>query len=265
MGFFDFLSGIGTIFGDLASLINSLFIALWNLLLAVFQFLWDTLVTVVNAIVSVFKNVGSFFNRMWTDYLKPAIKGIGHAIQNLILHPIASLRKLMDWLHKIRRWYDTHVIANMQKQIQLIQKIRQLLTLLRILHVKWAQQLDDLLAKAQGKIAQNIEFIRGYLNLITSWIALVTDRSMIIRRNTLGAWLLSHVGGLKRIVGYGGNRPVTSAEQADMDKTAKRYHPDTVHDHVLALSLTGLTDDDQTERTEARAALSDAIGAPLPF
>jgi hypothetical protein len=265
MGFFNFLNNIGAIFGQIAQVINAIFVALWNAMIALFQFIWNTLVTVVNAIVSVFKNVGKFFARSWNDYLKPAIRGLFTHVIKLFDRLHRLLSPLLKWIQKIRKWYDTHILPILLKEIQMIQKVRQFLAVLRILHVKWAQVLDDKLLSVQSKITQSVEFIRGYLNLIINWIALITDPRMIIRRNTLGAWLLSHLGGLKRIVGYGGNRPVTSAEQADIDKAAKRYNTATVRDHVQALALTGLTEDDLTERAEARAALEEAIGEPLPF
>jgi hypothetical protein len=265
MGFFDFLNNIGSIFGQLASLISSLFVALWNAMVAVFNFIWSALVTVVDAIVSVFKNVGSFFARMWTDYVKPAISGLFSSVIKLFDRLHRLLTPLLKWIQKIRKWYDTHILPMLMKELQLIQRIRQFLSVLRIFHVKWAQALDDKLLSLQGKITTTIEAVRGVLNTIINWIALVTDPSMIIRRNTLGAWLLSHLGGLKRIVGYGGNRPVTSDEQKAMDKDRTRYYTTTVHDHATALLRTGLTDDDLAERAKARAALAEATGAPLPF
>ncbi len=265
MDFLGFLSNIGAIFGQIAQIISQLFVILWNAMLAVFHFIWNTLVAVVNAIVSVFKNVGKFFARSWSDYVKPAIRGLFSNVIKLFDRLHRLLAPLLRWIQKIRRWYDTHILPILLKEIQMIQRVRQFLAVLRILHVKWAQVLDDKLLRIQGKITLSIELIRGYLNMIISWIALVTDPSMIIRRNTLGAWLLSHLGGLKRIVGYGGNRPLKQAEQDAVAKGHALYYTTTVQDHVTALSLTGLTDDDLARREAMRQALVEATGAPLPF
>jgi hypothetical protein len=265
MGFFDFLGGIGSIFGQLSQIISQLFIILWNAMLQLFVFLYNTLVAVVNAIVAVFKNVGKFFARAWTDYLKPAVRGLFDHVIRLFDRLHRLLAPLLKWIQKIRKWYDTHILPILLKQIQMIQRVRQFLAVLRVFHVKWAQTLDDKLLRVQSKITLTVEAVRGYLNQIINWIALVTDPGMIIRRNTLGAWLLSHVGGLKRIVGYGGNRPVTSDEQKAMDKAHALYFTTTVQDHVTALSLTGLTDDDLARREAVRRALASATGAALPF
>lgn len=265
MEFLDFLSSVGDIFGQLASIISEIFSFLWNVMAQLFSFLWNTQVAVFNWNFSTFLSVGKFFQNIWTNYIKIGLLWVMKEIGKLwsFLHRI--LDPILKWLVKLRHWYDTHILKVLMKQIQMIQKVRQFLVLLRIFHVKWAQKLDDLLASMQGKITYSIEVVRGTLNQIISWIALVTDPSMIIRRNTLGAWLLSHLGGLKRIVGYGDGRPITSAEQAAIDKAHNRYHTTTVQDHVRALVMTGLTDDDLADRAAARQALADATGQPLPF
>jgi hypothetical protein len=264
MGFFNFLNNIGSIFGQIAQVINAIFVALWNAMIALFQFIWNTLVTVVNAIVSVFKNVGKFFARSWSDYLKPAIRGLFTHVIKLFDRLHRLLSPLLKWIQKIRKWYDTHILPMLLKEIQMIQKVRQFLAVLRILHVKWAQVLDDKLLSVQSKITQSVEFIRGYLNLIINWIALITDPRMIIRRNTLGAWLLSHLGLVKRIAGYGGNKPISAADQASLDAARTRYYTANVQDHLQALALTGPTQQDLDERAAARTALEEAIGSPLP-
>ena len=73
------------------------------------------------------------------------------------------------------------------------------------------------------------------------------------------------LGALKRIVGYGGNRPLTAAQQATINQNAGRYKTTTANDHLLTLSFTGLTDNDHTDRTSSRDGLAKATGQPLPF
>src|ERR1700724_1878584 len=157
MGFFDFLNNLGAIFGQVAPIINAIFVELLKILVAIFQFIWNTLVAVVNAIISVFKNVGKFFARSWTDFLKPAIRGLFNNVIKLFDRLHRLLAPLLKWIQKIRKWYDTHILPILLKEIQMIQKVRQFLAVLRILHVKWAQVLDDKLLSVQSKITQSVE------------------------------------------------------------------------------------------------------------
>lgn len=265
MGFFDFLGAVGNIFGEIAAFFGALFAFLWNVMIALFQFIWDTLVAVVNAIVNVFQKAQTFFEHLWTDYLKVAFGKIWDWIKLLFTHPLQAIRQLLKWLQKVRAWYDTHILKILQRQIQMIQRIRQFLAVLRIFHVKWAQRLDDKLASIQGKIEASIEFVRGYFNLIIDWIALIVDPQSVIRRSVLGAWLITHLGPLKRIVGFGDSRPLTQDEQDQIAKDSQRYTAANVKEHINTLALTGPTADDQMQRAAARAALEAAIGQPLPF
>jgi hypothetical protein len=265
MGFLDFLGNIGNIFGEIASLIDAIFGILWNVMISLFTFIWNTLVAVFNFLVSVFQNVAKFFGHFWSDFVKPAINGLFNLVAKIYSAIHRVLDPLMRWVQKIRAWYDTHILPMLLKQIQMIQRIRQFLSILRVFHVKWAQQLDDKLAGLQGKITDSIELVRGYLNLVISWIALITDQNSVIRRSVLGSWLLSNLAALKRIVGYGDGRQITSDEQAAMDKAHNRYTTANVHDHIQSLAMTGLTADDLADRAAARTALEAATGAPLPF
>jgi hypothetical protein len=265
MGFLDFLGSVGDIFGEIASLVAQVFAVLWHVMVALFTFIWNTLVAVFNFLVSVFQNVAKLFARLWTDYVKPAINGLFNFIAKIYSAIHRVLDPLMRWIQKIRAWYDTHILPILKKQIQMIQRVRQFLTILRIFHVKWAQRLDDKLAGIQSKITDSIELVRGYLNMVISWIALITDQTNVIRRSVLGSWLLSHLGALKRIVGYGDGRQITQAEQDAIAKAHNRYTTANVHAHVQTLAMTGLTTDDMADRDAARAALVVATGTPLPF
>lgn len=265
MGFLDFLSGIGDIFGEIASLVSSLFALLWNALVAVFNYLFGLQVAVIQYSFLSFGKIADFFKKLWQDYVSIAIAKIFLEIKKLYdwLHHI--LDPLLRWLQKIRKWYDTHVLPGMLKQLALIQRIRQYLVILRIFHVKWAQTLDNYLAEIQGRITASIALVRGALNQIISWIGLITDQTNVIRRSVLGSWLLSNLGALKRIVGYGANKPPTSAQQAVIDREKRRYQMANQQDHVQSLAMTGLTADDKTERDGARQGIANATGAPLPF
>lgn len=191
MGFLNFLDNIGAIIGQIASVINALFIALWNVMLALFQFIWNTLVAVVNAIVTIFKNVGKFFARSWTDYLKPAIRGLFANVIKLFDRLHRLLAPLLKWIQKIRKWYDTHILPILLKEIQMIQKVRQFLAVLRILHVKWAQVLDDKLLSIQGKITKVVETVRGVLNEIINFLAIVSNPLLLFGSLTHSAWVVN--------------------------------------------------------------------------
>jgi hypothetical protein len=265
MGFFDFLGSLGDVLGQIASELDAIFAAMWNALYSILQFIWNTLVALGNFLIGVFQNVAKFLSRVWDDFIKPAINWILQEIAKLYAKIRSILNPILRWIQKARQWYDTHILPILQRQIRMIQKIRQFLAILRLFHVKWAQRLDDKLSGIQGKIEDTISIVRGYFNLIIDWIALICDQTSVIRRSVLGSWLLSHLGALKRIVGYGDGRPLTQDEQDAIAKAHDRYTAANVHDHLQTLSMTGLTTDDMAERDAARAGIEAAIGETLPY
>jgi hypothetical protein len=264
LGFLDFLGSIGDIFGEIASIISQIFAFLWTFMYNALLFIWNTLVKTVGSIVNAFQKAQALFSRLWNDYIKLALSKIWDWIKLLVTHPIQAIQQLLAWIQKIRAWYNTHILPILKRQIQMIQKIRQFLAILRIFHVKWAQKLDNYLQDLEARIGQSVAIVLGTLNSIITWIALITDPSMLIRRNTLGAWLLSQVGLLKRVSGYGDNRPLTLDEQNRISKGKGMYYTSTVDAHAHALLTTGLTADDLARQKAIRAALVDATGQPLP-
>jgi hypothetical protein len=191
MGFFDFLDQIGSVFADLSKIINILFAALWNAMRAALQWIWDQLVAFAQFLHGIFLNIGKFFARSWTDYLKPAIRGLFNNVIKLFDRLHRLLAPLLKWIQKIRQWYDTHILPILMKEIQMIQRVRQFLAVLRILHVKWAQVLDDKLASIQGKITRVVETVRGILNEIINFFAIVSNPILLIGSLTHSAWVVN--------------------------------------------------------------------------
>jgi hypothetical protein len=148
--------------------------------------------------------------------------------------------------------------------LQLIQSIRRFLGILRLFHVAWAAKLDNSLADLQNRIEVSISIVRGTLNQIINTLAIAFDPTLLLKTNVLGASLLSNLGAVKRIFGFGDGRLLSAAEQTTIDKDHTLYFKSTVDTHVHALLATGPTADDKTRRTAFRQALADATNSPLP-
>jgi hypothetical protein len=265
MDWFDIVSFVNT---TVTSVVNY-FLGWVNFLLAGLNALAAALHTIGTGSSafsnSLFGSIGKFFENFWNHFIKRAILGLLKLWENIRDRLARLLGPLLRWLQRIRQWFDTHVLPILLRYINLIQRIRRFLVVLRLLHIHWADALDSQLAKIQGKLTAVIEVVRGTLNQIISTLALVMDPSLIIRRNILGASLLSHLGAVKRIVGYGDNRILTADEAKEIDRDANRYKAATVTAHVTQLAASGLTDEDKAEREAARRALVEAFDTALPF
>src|SRR5258708_39503116 len=129
--------------------------------------------------------------------------------------------------------------------MQVCQTVWRVLGILRLFHVKWATKLDNSLADLQNRIEQWISIVRGTLNQIINTLAIAFDPTMVITRNLLGASLLSNLGAVKRIFGFGDNRILSASEQATIAHDSTQYYKSKVDAHVNTLLATGPTAEDK--------------------
>lgn len=268
MPFDDGFGGIGdppgTDLGLWADLLG-LIMAVYNLLAQAINYVYNLLRALIGILVSIFRALLKFLHHIWENYVKKAITWLATHIGKLRAWLKRVIGPIIKRLEKIKKWYDEHILKQQLRLLQLIQTIRRFLGILRLFHIGWATKLDNALADIQNKIRKEIAFTRGILNQIINTLALVFDPTLIIRRNALGASLLSNLGAIKRIFGYGSNRPLTAAEQATIDHDRTRYYKSNVDTHLKILSVSGPTDEDLALRESARQALEAATGEPLPF
>lgn len=250
---------------QLEGLLLSIFQYLWGLLVAIANFLWAVIVHIVQLLVVIFHKVIHFLQHFWGNLIKKYIPWIAQHLQKVRDWLKRHLGLLLRWIQKAKKWYDTHILPQQLRLLHMIQVMRRFLGILRLLHLKWAAVIDNALADVQERIKKEIAITRGLFNQIINTLALVFDPSLIIKRNALGASLLSMVGAVKRIFGYGSNQPLTAAAQATIDHDRTRYTVANVKTHMQTLLTTGPTDEDLALRAQFRQALEEVRGAPLPF
>lgn len=221
--------------------------------------------SILQAVVNAFRAVLKFLSHIWKNYIKKAITWLASEIQKFRDWLKRTLQPIITRLQKIKKWYDEHILKQQLRLLQMIQTIRRYLAILRIFGVKWASALDSALADIQTRIEQSIAIIRGTLNQIINTLALVLDPALLIFRNVLGASMITNVGAIKRIVDFGGGRPLFASEQDAIAHDHSLYFASTVKSTVQQRASTGLNDDDKAKRDAVRCALKDATNTPLPF
>lgn len=175
MGFFDFVQGA---FGGISGFINQVvqfLIALVGVIIKVIVFVWNTLIAVINYVLKAFKAVGEFFKHVWENGLKPLFGKFGELIKNAHQWLEDHLRPIIDWLRRAQQWLERHVWRPLRAYIQFLQRIRRYLTVLRLLHIKWAEALDRRLATTEAQLARAFLTVRGIFNQVLTWINAASD------------------------------------------------------------------------------------------
>jgi hypothetical protein len=170
-GIFDPLLGVlGAVVDAIIAFLNALVPALVNALnflysgeLGIFAFAVDTLTKIWNGL----KNLMDQVFKVW--------------VLGALKHLKDLYDKLQAWARKLKRWLD--ILRRLQQQqqqafrriINLIQRVRQVLVIFKLLGFKWAKKLDNWLVNIEGKLIRHELEIISKTNEIIGWLNLILD------------------------------------------------------------------------------------------
>src|SRR6266436_6380462 len=129
--------------GDLSILEWILGILSW--IVAVFIYIANFLLAVINALINVlikvFGAIGKFLLHVWQNYIKKGISWLASHVQKLRAWLKRTLKPVIDFFQKVKKWYDTHILPQQLRILKFLQAVRRALGILRVFHIKWASAL----------------------------------------------------------------------------------------------------------------------------
>lgn len=184
--------GIGSIFdpivGLLAAAINAIIAFLRELvrvLAAVLNFLWAGELSLGR-----FSLLGDTAILKWFRHVFSSIFQAG--MVNAIRHLLSLYQKLRAWLQKLKAWLDRlhalqqkYMVTALRRVINIIQRVRKVLVIFRLLHFKFAAKLDNWLAGIEGRIVSALFTVARKTNTLIAWLNWLFDPLGMIRRNVL--------------------------------------------------------------------------------
>jgi len=182
MGFLDGLLGA---LSDIGSAIVQALVYLFQLLVQVFEFIWQVIQLIAGWIVSVFKVVGKFFAHLWDSFFKGIFLKVFHALQSLTTWLESHLKPIINFLKAARKYIDKIYKTYVQPFLKIIQRVRQFLQILRLLHIQIAAELDKILADVQRDVQGVFLQIRGILNTAIDLLNILADPTKLLRKPTL--------------------------------------------------------------------------------
>ena len=169
---------IGQIFGAITAGINTSLAYLVELLAdiqAALVYLWGVLQAVADWLVSVVQKIGAWLKNLWNTGFKNLFSRLLKIYQQVHDWLEQRLRPIIDFLKNMRAWLDAFYKTHVLPMINLIQRIRRYLLILRLLHVKFATTLDNWLLKYEQAINKVFGVVRGSLNQVIDWLNLATN------------------------------------------------------------------------------------------
>lgn len=154
--------------------------------------LLQVLVQVARALGKVLGAIGALLLGLF----KPILKVLAKVLEKLIDIYFKHLKPIIDTIQKIRarvmRIYEKYL----RPVLLAFQKVHQVLTVLRLFHLKFAAKLDAELQNLEAKIFRPLYQMLGYINNIANMLNLVFDGALVLRRavilnamdQTKGSW-----------------------------------------------------------------------------
>lgn len=191
----------------------------WDNLVITTGFLYNGIQALTKFIKVLLQVVVGGITHILSDILHGHLKKVLEDIQAL-MHALHNLfAPLIAWLRKLQAIQRQYQLATMKRMINLIQRARQILVVFRLLHLKFAQKLDNWLAGIEGKIITREIDIARKTNEILGWVNFVADPFGALR----GAAVFGPIGTLLRSL-------ADAARAADLDKVfpqLSRHHGGT--------------------------------------
>lgn len=162
-----------------------------------------------------YNSVG-FLSRFLEKVLGTIVDGLKHIISDILhghlLQALKDIQKLfhdlhnlfapiIKWLRQLQRIQRQYQLQALKRIVNLIQRARQVLAVFRLLHVKWAQRLDNWLAGIEGKLIAREFDILHKTNEIVDWINWILDPGAFFRTVPLWGTAARDLAALARALG----------------------------------------------------------------
>jgi hypothetical protein len=136
----------------------------------------------------VFSWVSGVFSKLWS-IISNVVHWILHNLIPDIIDVLHTLRdKLKAWLAPIvnyikfqKAWLDALYQNVIKPVLTFLQRLRGVLVLFRLFHMKWAEELDQYIAGIESRITQAFLRMRGDINMLANWINYIIDPTGIFQ------------------------------------------------------------------------------------
>lgn len=186
----SFFAGLGDILNGLIAAIWAALIYVYEILVAVAVFLYGIVLAIEAFLVALVGIIWRGLKWLWSDVIFGRFKNLFASVVKIwkrvanFMTPFINIAKNMIWAWK------QFITRYIMPVIKWIQRVRSVLAVLRLFHVKWAMKLDRFLLDIQSQIMHDVQLITKTLNEVLNVMELIVDPTMLIRQNVfLGTFM----------------------------------------------------------------------------
>ena len=237
-----FTNALAAIFGNLGDFINSILGDVWG------------------ALGEVAQQLGKIFQLLW-NWIRDAVHWILHnalpTIQswiNTIRHKLSTLlHPIIAWLQAWKKAWDQYYQQVLRPVLNFIQRLRSILVIFRLLHLKWATELDNYLVQAETKIQTTFLQIRGEITTLLNWVNWILDPTGLFQPVTYVLSAIQTAGQMLAVLWGAQNVPVDPATAKAQAQVAASGLKTNATASFNSYYSNGLSADDQARQAQIQA------------
>jgi len=156
---------------DLYGVIETLSWDVWNAV----SYVWNVLMWLWGILQRILSALWAFIQQAVAWLLQTALPAIEQFIQKILSKIKAFLTPIINYIKAqiqfIQQIYNTVI----KPLMNFLQRIRAILTIFRLLHIKWATVLDQYIQDLENRINQAFLNVEGDLGRIEQWLQFFAD------------------------------------------------------------------------------------------
>lgn len=258
MGFWDALGAFGNwVEEHLKDILNIIGKVLQTLVVA-FRALTGILGNVLKGHFSIFTSAARWVSHAMSTLVKKWIPGLIQEVRSLYQKIRNLLKPVIDTIHRIRQIQQLYFDDYIRPVLNFIQHLRQALLILRLLHVKFATQLDQRLSAIESQITERFLEVLRSLNLVSDYLNYILDPFGLFDSGLYLQTALRSIGSLWAALRDVQNGLLGASDKAFSAKYSGWMDAKNYHARIAARFQSGPTADDSAALVYVRGQLSDA-------
>jgi len=171
----DILGFLGSAAGAILAGLWQAVLTLWSLLVQVATFLYQVIAFVANFIFGALRKLGFFVRDLWAHGIRRVFDALMGVVNRLFAWLRPYVERLIRFLKRLRDFYDRYYNTTIKPLLDLLQRIRRYLLLLRLLGIKQAQRLDQRLLRIETGLVRTFTTAQGFINSALSALNVLLD------------------------------------------------------------------------------------------
>lgn len=200
----DFLSGIGDFLGGIASAVVADIVAiaewLYQLVVFVAGVLAQWLEALGQYVLQGLQQIGKFFQHVWDTFFKGLWRRLLSILKSSQVWNDLRHGHILAFLRDLRKLLDAIFAQFIRPILNMLQHVRQVLLILRALHIGFAAKLDAWIAQTEARIVQAFATVRATVNLLVDVVNALADPQALLRKPALLLSIRRALPALIRIV-----------------------------------------------------------------